>query len=245
MTDFSTVEDISLLVKYYDINRKAVEKFEVGQIVFTPVAFTEKRHNLYDVRRSDATAHDSVSFKFRALDDTLDFRKKADRLPIKALALGETEELLAVKAKMRPCLVVARLDRLGDINTLPDGVQRNKALNSFNAIYLLAPIYSISHGSKVTIFGPVMTARIKCMMYPEFIYAPQNPPLFLTPKIIRLDSMFWGHLIACTEPCTTYLSKEMMAICWAQIKMISGEQPSQDYSDLRELLLSALPAECK
>ena len=83
------------------------------------------------------------------------------------------------------------------------------------------------------------------MMYPEFIYAPINHPVFSTPKIIRLDRMFWGHLVACTEPCPTYLSKEMMAICWSQIKIIAGEQASDDYSTLRELFLADLPDACK
>lgn len=244
MTDFTGIDDISKLIPYYDDTRKQSDKHEVGQIVFTPVTYTERRHSLYSIRRSDSTDHNAASFEFRSLKDDVDFRKKTDRLPIKALALGETEELLAIKAKMRPCLIIAKLDKL-DLKSLPEGTQKNMALNSFDSVYLLAPIYSISSGAKVTTFGPVMTARIKCMMYPEFVYVPANASTFQTPKVIRLDRIFWSHLIACTEPCATFFSKEIMGICWSQIKIIAGENPSQDYSDLRELLLAYLPAECR
>lgn len=244
MTDLSDVEDLSALIDYYDDKRSFSGNLEVGQIVFTPVTFTERRNNIYAVRRSDSTTHDSVNFEFRSLDDSLDFKKKTDRLPIKALALGETEELLAIRAKKRPCLIIAKLDRL-DNSSLPEGVQQKKALNSFDNIYLLAPIFSISSGSKTTAFGPVMTARIKCMMYPEFVYVPAHTKTFNIPKVIRLDRMFWSHLIACTDACDTFLSKEMMGICWSQIKIIGGESPSQEYLDLRELLLSYLPDNCK
>lgn len=244
MTNLASIEDISLLVQYYDTDRKSVTKYEVGQIVLAPVSFTDRRHHVYDIKRLDSTSHTQVKYQFRLLDDNQDFRKKPDRLPIAALSLGETEELLAIRAKKRPCLILAKVEGVNP-NTLPEGVQRKKALNGFDNSYLLAPIYSVSTGHKETQFGPVMTARIKCMMYPEFIYAPQNSPTLAVPGVIRLDRAFWTHLIACSESTTTYLSNEMMGICWTQLKIILGDQPSEEYSELRDLLLSELPGECK
>lgn len=243
MTNLASVEDISLLIKYYE-SRKPINKYEVGQIVFAPVSFTDRRPHVYDVKRSDPTSHNQVKHQFRLLDDNVDFRRKPDRLPIAALALGETEELLAIKAKMRPCLILGKVEGV-DPKTLPEGAQRNKAQNGFDCAYLLAPIYSVSSEHKETQFGPIMTARIKCMMYPEFIYAPQKAPALEVPGVIRLDRAFWTHLIACSEPTDSYLSKEMMGICWTQIKIILGDQPSDEYSELRDLLLSELPTECK
>lgn len=244
MANLADIEDISLLYDYYDTTSKHVGQFEVGQIVFAPVVYTDRRSNLYEVNRSDPTSHRSVTFKFRPLSDKTDFHKKPERLPIAALALGETEELLALKAKKRPCLILAKVDGV-DHNSLPEGVQRNKAMNAFDKAYLLAPIYSVSNGHKDSHFGPIMTARIKCMMYPEFVYCPKNSPTLDIPGVIRLDRFFWSYLIACSEPTPLYLSKEMMGVCWSQIKVLSGERPSQNYSDLRDLLLSELPDECK
>lgn len=238
------LDDISTLIKYYDPGKVPTAEPQVGQIVFTPVIYTDRRSNIFDIQRSDPYSHHSVTHTFRSLDDSVDFKSKPSRLPIKGLHLGETEELLASRAKCRPCLVLAKVDGL-DVQSLPKGVQQNKALNSFNTIYCLAPIYSVTHNAKETLFGPVMTARIKCMMYPEFVYAPQSGMILSVPGVIRLDRTFWSHLIACTEPQNLFVSREILGICWTQIKLISGEQPPQDYTDLRDLLLEFLPEECK
>lgn len=238
------VDDISSLIDYYDKNRKASKNVEVGQIVFTPVTFSDKRPHIFDINRESSISHNSAKHTIRLLNEKMDFKKKADRLPIHALSLGETEELFALKAKMRPCLVLAKIDGI-DISSLPEGPQKNKALNAFNENYLLAPIYSVSNGFKTTMFGPIMTARIKCMMYPEFVYAPAYKDVFKEPGVIRLDRMFWGHMIGCSEPIDAFLSKEMMGICWSQISVIAGQASAEEYAELRGLLLEFLPDSCK
>ena len=174
----------------------------------------------------------------------MDFRRKKDRLPIAALSLGETEELLAIRAKKRPCVVIAKIDGVNP-TSLPDGEQRKKALNAFDGMYLLAPIFSISNGFKETCFGSVMTARVRCMMYPEFVYAPESKPALESPGIIRLDRFFWSHLVACTEPCDIFLTKDILGVCWSQIQIMNGVSPSDEYIELRGILLSYLPDECK
>jgi hypothetical protein len=46
-----------------------------------------------------------------------------NRLPIKKLDLGETEELLIAKAKKRPAVILASAC-VGDLETLPDTQKR-------------------------------------------------------------------------------------------------------------------------
>lgn len=240
---YASVEDISVLIDYYDNGRKPSASPEVGQVVFTPVMNTERRHHVADSQRSDPHDHRTAQLTIRLMDDSIDFRCKKDRLPIAALQLGETEELVVTRAKQRPCLVIAKADGI-DASSLPEGAQRNKALNAFGSIYCLAPIYSISTAKKPTSFGPVMTARIKCAMYPEFVYAPQSGLILVVPGVIRLDRIFWSHLIASTDPQPLFLSKGILGVCWNQLKVLSGEAPSKEYSDLRDTLLTCLPAEC-
>lgn len=235
------VDDLSALVDYYDKTRKPSASTEIGQVVFTPVLNTERRPYVADAQRSDPYTHRSAELAIRPLDDKVDFRKK-QRLPIAALSLGETEEVLVARAKKRPCLVLAKSDGI-DTKTLPEGVQRNKALNAFGDIFCLAPIYSISTANKSTSFGPVMTARIKCMMYPEFIYAPQSGLILDSHSIIRLDRLFWSHLFAASEPQHLFVSRDILGVCWNQLKILTGESASSDYMELRDLMLSCLPAE--
>jgi len=236
-----TVDDLSALVGYYDNKRKPSASPEIGQVVFTPVLNTERRPYIADAQRSDPHTHRSADMAIRPMDDAIDFRKK-QRLPIAALHLGETEELVVARAKQRPCLVLAKSGGI-DANTLPEGAQRNKALNAFGDIYCLAPIYSISSANKATSFGPVMSARIKCMMYPEFIYVPPSGLILKVPGIIRLDRLFWSHLFAASEPQPLFISNEILGVCWNQLKILTGESASGEFLEMRDLMLSCLPDE--
>lgn len=233
------VDDLSALVTYYDNKRKPSASPEIGQIVFTPVLNTEQRPYVADAKRSDPLTHLSADMSIRLMDDALDFRKK-QRLPIAALHLGETEELVVARAKQRPCLVLAKSDGVSAM-TLPVGPQRNKALNAFGGIYCLAPIYSISTADKATSFGPVMSARIKCMMYPEFVYVPQSGLILKVPGIIRLDRLFWSHLFAASEPQPLFIGTEILGVCWNQLKILTGETASSEFLEMRDLMLSCLP----
>jgi hypothetical protein len=241
-TGLTAVEDLSVLFDYYRNKSKPVNQTEIGQIVFTPVLNTERRPHIADAQRLDSYTHTSAQLFIRPMHDTSDFRKK-DRLPIAALHLGETEELVVSRAKQRPCLILAKSEGV-DSASLPEGPQRKKALNAFTDIYCLAPIYSISTAKKSTSFGPIMTARIKCMMYPEFVYAPPSGLIIDTPGVIRLDRIFWSHLIAASEPQPLCITSEILGICWNQLKILTGKIASAKYIELRELLLSYLPSEC-
>lgn len=236
-----TVDDLSALFSHFDNKRNPSASPEIGQVVFTPVLYTEYRPFIADAKRSDPLTHQSADMSIRRMDDALDFRKK-QRLPIAALQLGETEELVVAKAKKRPCLVLAKSDGV-DHMMLPEGAQRNQALNAFGGIYCLAPIYSITTANKATSFGPVMTARIKCMMYPEFIYVPQSGLILKIPGIIRLDRLFWSHLFAASEPQPLFLSSEILGVCWNQLKILTGESASSEFLEMRDLMLSCLPDE--
>lgn len=244
MSSIEVGDDLSSLFTYYDSSRKISTDIEVGQIVYTPVVYENRRQNVIEVQRSDSTAHQTSIHNFRLLKDEVDFRKKRDRLPIAALSLGETEELLAIRAKQRPCIVIAKIDGVNP-SSLPVGAQRDKARNAFDGMYLLAPIFSISNGFKETCFGSVMTARVRCMMYPEFVYAPPIKPALELAGVIRLDRFFWSHLVACTEPYDVFVTKEILGVCWSQIQIMNGTEPSEEYIELRDILLSYLPDECK
>ncbi|TCS72158.1 hypothetical protein EDC61_10673 [Sulfuritortus calidifontis] len=90
-----------------------------------------------------------------------------------------------------------------------------------------------------------MTARVKCMMYMEFVYVPQSGLIIRNPSVIRLDRMFWSHLLGASEPQSLFLTPEILGICWNQIRILSGDTPEEDYVSMRELLLMDLPEECK
>jgi hypothetical protein len=132
-----------------------------------------------------------------------------------------------------------------DPKSLPNGKQRNQALNAFRGAYCVAPIYSISTAEAPTSFGPIMTARIKCMMYPEFVYVPQSGLIITVPGVIRLDRTFWSHLAAATDAQNLFVSDSILGICDNQVRILRGLPPSQEYLDMRELIMMSLPDSCK
>jgi len=239
----AAVEKIEALVECWDSKKKSAKDIEIGQVVFAPVSDTVLRHKVADVVRSDPFTHGEAVLRFRSLDDRTDFRPKPDRLPIAALQLSETEELLMHKGKQRPVVVLAKSAGVAPSN-LPEGEQRNKGQNAFKPIYCVAPVFSCSTGNKTTAFGPVMAARIKCMMYPEFLFAPSAGNGIDCDSVVRLDRAFWTHLQCATNPLTLFMSDAMLAIAWDQMQVMASVKPSENYLELRELLLEELPKEC-
>jgi len=153
------VSDISALLTYYDLARQAAQKPDVGQVVLAPVLSHDNKHQIADAKRSDPHSHGRADIVIRPVDDRIDFRGKPERLPIYALSLGQTEELVVTRAKKRPCVILAKTAAL-KVQTLPAS-QQGKALNAFGEVYLLAPIFSVTTHKKATSFGPVMTARVE------------------------------------------------------------------------------------
>lgn len=239
----AAAEAIESLVECWDGARKAGPDYEIGQIVYAPVPDTVMRHKVAEVVRANPMSHDSAELRFRPVEDASDFRQKPGRLPLAALQLGQTEELLIGKGKQRPCVVVAKSGGV-EPTRLPAGEQRNKGQNAFKSIYCLAPLFSCSSGEKTTAFGPVMAARVKCMMYPEFVYIVKKEPAIDCDSVARLDRLFWSHLQCAAKPQNQFLTDAAIGIVWDQLSVLAGKTPSAEYLELRELLLGELPKEC-
>ena len=237
-------QDLTYLFTYYDSSRKLSSAPEIGQVVFTPVTNMDKKPQIADAKRSNPETHAKAEIVVRPADDKIDFLGKPGRLPIYAISLGETEEIIMTRAKKRPCVILAKTDGVNH-QTLPSGPQQNKALNAFNTAYLLAPIYSVSTPDKARSFGPVMTARIRGMMYPEFVFVPQSGGVIKHNGVIRLDRTFWSHMNGASQPQPLFLSNEILGVCWNQIRILSNEQPDDEYLELRDILLEYLPEDCK
>lgn len=139
-----------------------------GQLCWVPVPFLEHAPFIFDVERASSEEHYATQFSARPMTDQ-DFRKK-ERLPIKALRLKDTEELLAVRAKRRPAII------LSDYCTVRADLQkllREKAKRHLQEKSLLViPLYGIESESGLGGFPPIMVARIKVLLYDQFFFCP-------------------------------------------------------------------------
>lgn len=167
-------------------------KMQVGQIAYVPAQFVEIIPNLFEVERAVPTDHENVKYKIRPVTAS-DFRRKS-KLPIKGLNLNETEELLASKAKLRPCILLARGNTLDADDAVKAAIGRRKHLLRDDAIFV--PLYGTVRPDHSTGFPQALVNRIRVLMYRQFYYCPPFTPkktdcdAFIEESIARLDWMF-------------------------------------------------------
>jgi hypothetical protein len=214
----------------------------IGQLVMTVVPEVRHPFSIFDAQRANQTTHASVSGTIRALDAVIDFRHKPNRLPVFQLKLGECEELLAVKAKARPCVV------LGIAQGIPDqhlpSAERNIARAAFQRpAYLVAPTYSVSTEADPRAITTTIAARAECLVYPQLVFLPKSGGYISNDSVVRLDRAFWTTISPPSELYKLSISEERMAILQGQIRVLQGMDPGQDYLDLVALVRGELATE--
>lgn len=212
---------------------------QIGQLLCTIVPETHSQPRLMDALRTDSTRHDSVSGVIRAVDPSADYRPKPTRLPVQKLKLGECEELLVVKSKVRPCVVLATAQGIPDAH-LP-AAERGMARPSFQRpSYLVAPAYSASTPLEPHAMSVTIAARAACLVYPQLVYLPKSGGYIKNESVVRLDRAFWTTLPPPYELYALALSTERLAIVQGQLLVLQDLDPGEKYVRLVTLLRRAL-----
>lgn len=220
---------------------EACKGFGPGHLVWYPVPHLEDVPRILDVDR--ATSQDHYATKFQIRQVTNDDFKKRQKLPIKALSLGETEELLIHKAKRRPCVIISMPNTEDAADAKAVGVAARRHL--LDRSMTLLPIYGIETADDPRGFPPIMVARIRCLLYDQFFYLPAKCPKtnqsIRQDGIVRLDRAFAGVPSRAAEPWNIKLHPEPFGLLMAMIRMRFGAAPTEDFKIVRELLKEALP----
>lgn len=229
----------------YDENRRAVAGAApaIGQIVRTIVPNLCDTWKVFDAQRADQVRHSSVSGVIRSLNEDVDYRPKANRLPIFSLHLGESEELLAVKSKLRPCVVLMTAMGIPPQH-LPNDWQRSMGQVAFRyTSYLVAPIFSFARKDERKAFGPAMAARIECLIYPQFVYLPRSGGIIRSDSVARLDRAFWTTLAPPSAPEQLFLHDERLGVLQNQMLLLQGLPASAEYFEMASILQIELKPE--
>ncbi|MHB8253895.1 MAG: hypothetical protein ACYDEV_09405 [Acidiferrobacter sp.] len=169
------------------------------------------------------------------------------KLPVKALALGKTEELLISKAKKRPCLVVACDNTSYTDKTVAAELHGRRHLQDSSMI--LAPIYGIASPENETGFPPVMVARIRALLYTQFFFVPKTCPTtgiaLAKEGIIRLDRLFPASPNRGISPMNIKLAEEPLDLLMAMLRARFGAPPSDSLRAVQEILYEVLPDDCR
>jgi hypothetical protein len=215
----------------------------VGQLVRTVVPNLCDVWKVFDAQRADQIKHTSASGVIRSVDAQVDYRPKANRLPIFTLRLGDSEELLAIKSKLRLCLVLMESVGIPEQH-LPNDWQRAKGREAFRyASYLVAPVFSTSTNDERRAFGPAMAARIECLVYPQFLYLPRTGGIISNDSVVRLDRAFWTTLAPPSVPEQMFLSSARLGALQSQLHILQGLPADPDYLEMASILQLELKSE--
>lgn len=214
----------------------------IGQFCWVPVTHLDPVPRILDVERVDPQEHFATKFSIRNMTDG-DFKKKT-RLPIKALSLRETEELIIHRAKRRPAIIISGETTIfDDVKTLLQQMGR-KHLQEETLI--VAPLYSVESGDHEGGFPPVMVARIRALMYKQFFFCPKGNSPLTVDSIMRLDRL---HAVVpnypayVPEPCS--LSTEALGVLMSMLRSLFGAKEEADFEALKSLVFESLPDEAK
>ncbi len=214
----------------------------VGQFCWTPVTHLDPIPRILDVERADPQEHYATKFSIRNMMD-IDFKKKT-RLPIKALLLRETEELVIHRAKHRPAIIVSgEITIFDDVNVLLRQIGK-KHLQEESLI--VAPLYSVEAGDHEGGFPPVMVARTRALMYKQFFFCPKGNSPLTGDSIMRLDrlqTVIPNYPAFIPEPFS--LSAESLGVLMAMLRSLFGAKEEPEFNALKELVFESLPDEAK
>lgn len=211
-----------------------------GHLYWVPVPETQEVPRVLDVQRATPDEHWATVFEITEIGNH--HFKTRNRLPIKKLDLGETEELLIAKAKKRPAVILASTC-VGDLETLPSGTQKRLAQALGRNCYLVAPLYSVSNFKEPSTFGPILVARIRALQYLHFFCLPQFDNPRMPGSIVRLDRVFPTYLGRGCEAMRQRLHEEPFEVILSQFSLLSGAVYREPYELVRELVQAALPRE--
>jgi len=224
---------------YQPLDLKALQKKPVvGQFCWITAHHIDKIPRIMEVERADPTEHFATKFQIRNMTDQ-DFRKK-EKLPIKMLALRETEELIIHKAKKRLAITVAAENTIFD--DVKAVVSQREHLQEENILAL--PLYGIESGGHEGGFPSVMVARIKALMYRQFFYCPYVSSVYeAVVRLDRIQSVIPHH--PGWIPVGVGLSEEALGVLMAMLREYFGAPEDEYMNTLRDLVQGALPEDAE
>ena len=230
---------------YIDISGERFrDKPTLGQLCWVPLPQPDIIPQILEVQRADPTEHNITKFTIRNVQET-DFQRK-DELPLYRLRLRLNEELIIQKAKRRAGIVLPASNTIFDdvISLLKSKGKTHLQQNSI----LVVPIFGIEKPEHPKGFPPIMTARIKALMYDQFFYCPKTPsgmmPIEGVARLDRIQVVFPVHR-ASYKPLPIRLSDDAITILMSLLRTwlrIKGEPEDEKYlMGLKELVKETLP----
>lgn len=215
-----------------------------GQICCMPGIFPDHDPQVIEVHRHDSRDHTAADFTIRNLKES-DYGRK-DTLPIKKLSIRAGEELLAVKSKRRPAIILKPETFISEIIAKQLPSMGKKHLQEPDT-FLALPMFSTQteeYGSGVP---PIMVARVKTLMYPQYFYLPQSARFTQKESMVRFDraQIIVSRDPAVLRPLKHAVTDEVLDILFthfmAWLKLPMNDPSKECYDTVLDILAETLP----
>ncbi|MCY4643048.1 MAG: hypothetical protein OXB88_00355 [Bacteriovoracales bacterium] len=216
-------------------------KMVPGQIAWVPTLFLDKNMTIIDAERAGREDHKNIKLKFNRLNSNHFRGLGREKLPIPSIRLLPNEELMAFKAKKRPCIFISKAEFFlsEEEQKKLTGGKRHHATED----YIFVPLYSTHKDDESKGFAPQFVDRIKHFDYGHFVYMPdcklRNLETNYPPKegIARLDRLFVTNpIVPNVSPTDVKLTDEYFKILIYHLKEYLFQETESELHDLRECL---------
>lgn len=212
------------------------DAYSFGSIWWLPVSEIKEVPMVLNIERSNPHNHKVVQGKIEDLNKDIHFNPAIERIPIKLLKIKLKEEVLIVKAKIRPCILL-NTHYIDGLEQFIEEKYKKISAHLNKKLYLLSPMYSCSSPKDDKSFSPRVTARVKCLHYKHLFYCPRfTEDEAHYGSILRLDHIFSSHLSRGCNPSGFKFSDEYLEIFLQHLISCFGGMPSEEYIEIKELV---------
>ena len=214
----------------------------VGQICWAPILHVDTIPRIFEVERHHPDVHDYVKYIIRGMKHD-DFRGKG-KLPLKLLKLRDRQEAIIHGASKRPCILL-HYGETSYPDIEPMLKRKGRAHLQRKDNMLLLPLYGIEDDAgHAGGFPPVMVARIRAMLYDQFLFLPADSKVPLKHSVGRLDDLqvLVNHYPVC-DFMGYKVTDELFAVIVGMLKRWFNLESDEEFNTLVEICNEACPDE--
>jgi hypothetical protein len=200
------------------------KEFVFGHIFSAPVYYPHQRLELWRPNSVDQKLHTATDFNITGgLNDA--FKKS---LPYSSPHLATNEEFIALRAKIRPVVLIQPPDP-----GLAKTPKVSMGINLERHLCVVAPVFGLENAEGYSKVSEEFLNRVRRLEYPQFCFLAKCGPL-TKDGLVRLDelqSIAVQHL----KPTGFALSPEALSLFRSQVSLFTGGSDGSEFAGYRDL----------
>jgi hypothetical protein len=198
--------------------------FTFGQIFKAPVYYPHQRFEVWRPDNVDQRLHTAKNFNIATV--VPDAFKKP--LPYSYPPLGTNEEFMALRAKIRPVILIQPPNP-----GLAKAPKVSMGINLERHLCVVAPAFGLENAEGYSRVSDEFLGRVRRLEYPQFCFLAKGGPL-TKDSLVRLDEL-QSIAIMHLQPTGFMLSPEALSLFRSQVSLFTGGSDGNEFADYRDL----------